>query len=124
MLYYTSKVYIKRPNLHCSLFYVLSYFKRKAIHLEVLIVVEEGRSLEAVGDSTGSLHTIGHARRPTGEHSNLGKKDVLLLQVVKELVEVWTTKMSDSSKSSEQTLATQPLKVTLTDVLQDGKIYR
>ena len=89
--------------------------------LKVLKVVEEGRSLKAVGGSAGSLHTIGHARWPTREHSNLRKKDVLFLQVVKELVEVWTTKVGDSSKSSEQTLARQPLKVTLADVLQKEK---
>ena len=84
-------------------------------------MVKEGRSLKPVGDSTGSLHTIGHARGAAGEHSNLGKKDVLFLQVVKKLVEVGTSKVSDSSKSSEQTLARQPLEVTLTDVLHDNK---
>ena len=39
--------------------------------LEVLIVVEEGWSLKAVGSSTGSIHTIGHAWWTTGEHADL-----------------------------------------------------
>jgi len=86
--------------------------------LEVLVVMVEGRSLEAIGGSAGSLHTVGHARGPTREHSNLGKKEVFLLEVVKELVEVWTTEVGDGTQSSEQTLATQPLEVTLADVLE------
>ena len=90
--------------------------KRKS-SLEVLKVVKEGRSFVAVGGSAGSLHSIGHAWGATGEHSNLGKEDVLLLQVVEELVEVWTTKVGDSTKSGEQALARQPLEVALTDVL-------
>ena len=64
--------------------------------LEVFIMVKEGRSFKAVGGSAGSLHSIGHAWGATGEHSNLGKEDVLFLQVVEELVEVWTTKVCDS----------------------------
>lgn len=77
----------------------------------------EGRTFKAVGGSAGSLHTIGHARRATGEHTNLGQQDVLLLEVVKELVEVWTAKVSDGTEASEQTLARQPLEVALADVL-------
>ena len=81
-------------------------------------MVVESRSLEAVGGGTGSLHTIGHARRATGEHTNLGEQDVLLLEVVKELVEVRTSEVIDGSQSSEQALARQPLEVTLADVLE------
>ena len=81
--------------------------------------MEEGRALEAVGGSTGSLHAVGHARGTTGEDTDLGQQDVLLLKVVKELVEVWTTKVGDGSEASEQTLARQPLEVTLTDVLKN-----
>ena len=84
-------------------------------------MVEEGRTLKAVGGSAGSLHTIGHPRWTAGEHTDLGKKDVLLLEVVKELVEVWTTKVGDGTQSSEQALARQPLEVTLTNVLQEQK---
>ena len=80
-------------------------------------MVEEGGTLKAVGGSTGSLHAIGHARGTAGEHTNLGQQDVLLLEVVKELVEVWTPKVSDGSQPSEQTLARQPLEVALADVL-------
>ena len=87
--------------------------------LEVLVVVEEGRSLEAVGGSAGSLHTVGHAWGTAGEHANLGKQDVFLLEVVKELVEVWTPKVGDGTQSSEQTLARQPLEVALADVLEN-----
>ena len=82
--------------------------------------MEEGRAFKAVGGSTGSLHAIGHAWGPTGEHTNLGQKDVLLLEVVKELVEVWTPKVSDGTESSEQALPRQPLEVALTDVLQNA----
>jgi hypothetical protein len=80
-------------------------------------MVEEGRAFETVNGSTGSFHTIGHARWATGEHTNLGQQAVLLLKVVEELVEVWTAKVSDGAETSEQTLAGQPLEVTLTDVL-------
>ena len=87
------------------------------LHLEVLIVVDEGWTLKAVGGSTGSLHSIGHSRWSTREDTNLGKQDVLFLEVVKELVEVGTTKVGGATKTSEQTLARQLLEVTLTDVL-------
>ncbi len=80
----------------------------------------EGRSLEPVGSSTGSVHSVGHSGGTAGEHSNAGQEDVLFLEVVKELVEVRTPEMSDGSQSSEQTLARQLLEVTLTNVLQGG----
>ena len=79
-------------------------------------MVDEGRTLKAVGGSTGSLHSIGHSRWSTREDTNLGKKNVLL-EVVKELVEVGTTKVGGTTKTSEQTLARQLLEVTLADVL-------
>ena len=79
--------------------------------------MEEGWAFKTVGDGTSSLHTIGHPWWTAGEHTNLRQKDVLFLKVVEELVEVWTTEMSDSSKSGEQTLARQPLEVALADVL-------
>ena len=78
----------------------------------------EGGPFKAVGSSASSLHTVGHAWGTTGEHTNLGKKDVLLLEVVKELVEVWTAEVGDGTQSSEQTLARQPLEVALADVLE------
>ena len=78
----------------------------------------EGRPLEPVGGSTGSVHSIGHPWGSTREHSNARKEDVLFLQVVKELVEVGTTEVGDGTQSSEQTLARQFLEVTLTDVLE------
>ena len=84
-------------------------------------MVEEGRPLKAVGGSASSLHTIGHARGTTGEHTNLGKQDVLFLKVVEELVEVWTPEVGDGSQSSEQTLARQLLEVALADVLEEKK---
>ncbi len=77
----------------------------------------ESRSLEPVGSSAGSIHTISHSWGATREHSNAGEEDVLFLEIVKELVEVRATEMSDGSQSSEQTLARQLLEVTLTDVL-------
>ena len=92
--------------------------------LEVLKVMKEGWSLKAVGGSTGSLHSIGHSRWSTREDTNLGKSDVLFLEVVEELVEVGTTKVGDSSKTSEQTLARQLLEIALTDVLKcKGRWY-
>ena len=99
-----------------SIYYVSTHKSR--VDLEVLEMMVEGRSFKAVGDSAGSLHTIGHAWGATGEHSNLGNKDVLLLKVVEELVEVWATKVGDGSQSGEQALARQPLEVALTDVLR------
>ena len=86
-------------------------------------MVKEGGSLETVGSCTSSLHTIGHAWGTAGEHTNLGKKDVLFLEVVKELIKVWTTKVSDTTQASEQTLARQPLEMTLTDVLKERRGY-
>ena len=79
--------------------------------------MKEGWTLEAVGGSTGSLHSIGHSRWSTREHTDLGKEDVLFLEVVKEGVEVGTAKVGDGTKTSEQTLARQLLEMTLTDVL-------
>jgi len=80
-------------------------------------VVDKGWALKAVGGSTGSFHTIGHAWWTTGEHTNLWKEEVLLLKVVKEGIEVWPTKMGDGAKTSKQTATRQPLEVALTDVL-------
>ena len=80
-------------------------------------MVKEGWTLEAVGGSTGSLHSIGHSRWSTREDTDLGKEDVLLLEVVEEGVEVGTTKVGDGTKTSEQTLARQLLEIALTDVL-------
>jgi predicted RNA-binding protein len=85
--------------------------------LEIFIVMEEGWTLKAVGGSTGSLHSIGHSRWSTREDTNLGKEDVLFLEVVKEGVEVGTTKVGDRTKTSEQTLAGQLLEIALADVL-------
>ena len=82
----------------------------------------EGRTFKAVGSSAGSLHTVGHARWATGEHTNLGQQDVLFLEVVKELVEVWTAEVSDGAEASEQTPARQPLEVALTNVLKSEQI--
>ena len=65
--------------------------------LEVFIMVEEGWALKAVGGSTGSIHTIGHPWWTTGEHADLWQQDVLLLEVVKERVEVWTAKVGDGA---------------------------
>ena len=81
--------------------------------------MEEGRAFKAVGGSAGGLNPIGHSRWSTREDSNLGEKDVLLLEVVKELVEVWTTKVGGTTKTGEQTLARELLEVTLTDVLEE-----
>ena len=72
-------------------------------HSEVLIVVQEGRSLKAVGNSTGSLHPIGHPRWATGEDTNAWQQDILLLETIKERGKVRTTKVSDRAKASEQT---------------------
>ena len=71
-----------------------------------------------VNSCASSIYAIGHAWGTTGEHTNLGKKDVLFLEVVKELVKVWTTKVSDGTQSSEQTLARNLLEMTFADVLQ------
>ena len=80
-------------------------------------MVEEGGAFKAVGGGTGSLNPIGHSRWSTREDTNLGEKDVLLLEVVKELVEVGTTEVGGATKTGEQTLARELLEIALTDVL-------
>ena len=85
--------------------------------------MKEGRSFKAVGGSAGSLHSIGHSRWSTREDTNLGKQDVLFLEVVKEGVEVRTTKVGDGTETSEQTLARQLLEIAFTDVLRKGGVY-
>ena len=89
-----------------------------SLYLEVLIVVEESWALKSVGSSTSGLHSIGHPRWATGEHSNLWQKNIVLLETVKELVEVWPAKVSNSSQPGEQTATRQLLEVALTDVLE------
>lgn len=107
-------VYI--PTSKSGLSYILNvYFKKfrhlivsRVLHdqkLEVFIVMKEGRSFKAVGGSAGSLHTIGHSRWSTREDTDLGKEDVLFLEVVEEGIEVRTTKVGDGTKTSEQALA-------------------
>ena len=85
--------------------------------LEVHVVVDKSWPFKAVGSSTGCLHSIGHSRWSTREDTNLGEKDVLFLEIVKELVEVWTTKVGGTTETGEQTLARKLLEMTLTDVL-------
>ncbi len=80
--------------------------------------MEEGRALETVGSSTGILDPVGHARRSAGEHTNLGQKDVFLLEVVKEGVHVGTAEVGHRAKASEQAAAGELLEVPLTDVLR------
>ena len=80
--------------------------------------MDESRAFKAVGGSTGSFNSICHSRWSTREDTNLGEKDVLLLEVVKELVEVWTTKVGGATETSKQTLARDLLEVPLTDVLE------
>ena len=82
-------------------------------------MVEESRSLKTVGGSASVVHSVGHARWATREDTNLGQEDVLLLEVVKEGVEVGTTKVGDGAKTGEQTPSREPLEVTLTDVLKE-----
>ena len=84
-------------------------------------MVEEGRALEAVGDCTSSLHAIGHPWRSAGEHTNLWQQNIVFLETVKELVEIWSPKVSDGPQSSEETATRQLLEVTLTDVLRKQK---
>ena len=86
-------------------------------NLEVLEMMDEGRALIAVGSSTGGFHTIGHPRRAAREDSDLWQQNILLLKAIKELSEVWTTKVGHRTQASEQTAARQFLEVPLTDVL-------
>ena len=83
--------------------------------------MKEGRSFKAVGGSAGSLHSIGHSRWSTREDTDLGKEDVLFLEVVKEGIEVRTTEVGDGTKTGEQALARQLLEIALADVLCEGK---
>ena len=84
---------------------------------KVHVVVDEGWTLKAVGGGTSSLHAIGHSRWSTREDTNLGKENVLLLEVVKELVEVRTTKVGGTTKTSEQVFTRKFLEAILTDIL-------
>ena len=86
--------------------------------------MEESWALVAVGNGTSSLHSIGHPRWATGEHSNLWQKAILLLETVKELVEVWPAKVSDGFQSSEETATRQLLEVALTDVLEERTVEK
>ena len=85
-------------------------------------MMDECWTFETVCSGTGGLHSIGHSRWSTREDTNLGEKDVLFLEVVKELVEVWTTKVGGTTETGEQTLAGELLKVALTDVLKREEI--
>ena len=82
-------------------------------------MVQEGWALEAVCGRTGFLHSISHPRRPAGEHTNLGQQDVILLEAVKELVEIGTSEVSHRAQSGEKTATRQLLEVPLTDVLEE-----
>ena len=87
------------------------------ISLEVLEVVEEGWPLEAVRGSTGFFHTVCHPWWTAGEHTDLRKQDVVLLEAVEELVEVRTAKVGDRAQSGKETASRELLKVPLADVL-------
>lgn len=80
-------------------------------------MVDKGRPLESVGGLACVLHTLGHARRATGEDPNLREVVVLLLQVVKEALEVRTPKVGHCAQASEEGLVGDLLEVALTDVL-------
>ena len=81
--------------------------------------MEEGWALEPVRGSTCLLHSIGHARWTTGEHTNLGQEDVIFLEAVKELVEIRTAKVGHRTQTSEKTFARQFLEMPLTDILKE-----
>ena len=81
-------------------------------------MVDEGRSIVAVGGGTSFLHSLGHSRRTTGEDSDLRKMVVLFLKVVEEPDEVGSSEMGHSLQSSEEGAIGDLLEVTLTDVLQ------
>ena len=89
--------------------------------------MKEGWSLVAVGGSAGILHFVGHTGWSAGKHTDLGQIFILLLQVVKEGVEVGTTKVSYRAQASEQAATGKLLEVPLTDVLwnerQDQDAY-
>ena len=80
-------------------------------------MVEEGRPLITVSDSTSCLHTICHARWSAGEDTNLREENVLFGKAVKELVEIRTAEVSDSPQTSKETATRQLLEVPFTDVL-------
>ena len=71
--------------------------------LEVLKMVDEGRSFKAVCGGAGLIHGGGHSGRSTREHSYLWKDNMLLLEVVEEGLEVRAAKVGDRAKASEQT---------------------
>ena len=85
-------------------------------------MVDEGRSIVAVGGCTRFLHSLGHSRRTTGEDSNLWKMVVLFLKVVKEPDEVGSSEMGHSLQSSEEGAIGDLLEVTLTDVLEEMSV--
>ena len=89
--------------------------------LEVLKVVEESWTLITVGGSAGFLNTIGHAWGATGEDTDLRQKDIFFLKVVKEGIEVRTTKVGYRAQTSEQAAARNLLEVPLTNVLRIKK---
>ena len=66
-------------------------------------MVDKGRTLEPVGDGTRGFHAVGHPRRAAGEEADFWQGNILLLEAVEELVEVWTTKVSDGSQTSKET---------------------
>lgn len=66
-------------------------------------MVQEGRTLKTVSDSTSSFHTIRHARWAAREDANLWEQHIFLLEAVKELVKVGTTKVGYSPQTSEET---------------------
>ena len=82
-------------------------------------MVDEGRALETVSDSTSCFYTICHAWWTTREDTNLRKKPIFFLEAVEELVEVRTAKVSYGTQTSEETAAGQLLEVPLADVLNE-----
>ena len=81
--------------------------------------MEEGWPFKAVSDGAGGFHTICHPWWTAGEHANLWKQDILLLEAVEELVEVRTAKVGYGAQSCEETAPGQLLEVLLADVLHE-----
>ena len=85
-------------------------------------MVDKGGPFKAICRRAGLIHSIGQTWRSTGEHSNLGQTNVLILEAVEEGLECRAAKVCDRAKTSEQTASRYLLELSLADILQKGTL--
>mmetsp|Transcript_31086 Transcript_31086/g.49766 ORF Transcript_31086/g.49766 Transcript_31086/m.49766 type:complete len:109 (-) Transcript_31086:731-1057(-) len=91
-----------------------------SINLEIFKMMVEGGSFLFVEISACSVQIVCHVWGTTAEYTKGSDVWMLIFHRLQEIPEIWTSKMSDGTKTSEQTFSRYLLEMSLTDVQHGG----